>query len=267
MVHSPPAPQASSGALTPLFRWHPIPAMPPDSRDTTDPLTRSNRDWEIFAQEDPLWAILSHPDKQGRRWSLDEFLATGEGDVTRLIRTLESLATPVARHDALDFGCGVGRIAIPLTRRFERVTGLDAAPSMIAQAQRLNPAPDRLTFVHSDTPRLPFADASFDVVHTYLVLQHIPVDATFGYLREFVRILRPRGVAYFVIPARFGQATGRRSNETTFSFATRAAHMEMHCIPISEVAALAESLPVDIERISTEQQGDVLQATYVLRRT
>lgn len=242
--------------------------MPPDSRDTAaDLLSRSNRDWEIFAQEDPLWAILSHPDKQGRRWSLDEFLATGEGDVTRLIRTLENLAEPVSRHDVLDFGCGVGRIAIPLTRRFDRVTGLDAAPSMIAQAQRLNPAPDRLTFIHSDAPRLPFADASFDVVHTYLVLQHIPIDATLGYLRDFVRVLRPRGVAYFVIPARFGTAVGRRSHETTFDFTARAARMDMHCIPISEVTAALEPLPATIERISTEQQGDVLQATYVVRRT
>ncbi len=239
-----------------------------DLRDLApDPLSRSNRDWEIFAQEDPLWAILSHPDKQGRRWSLDEFLATGEGDVTRLIRALESLAEPVARHDVLDFGCGIGRITIPLTRRFDRVTGLDAAPSMIAQAQRLNPATDRLTFLHSDAPRLPFGDASFDVVHTYLVLQHIPIDAALGYVREFIRVLRPRGVAYFVIPARFGTTTGRRSHETTFSFATRAARMDMHCIPISEVTAALEQLPAQIEHISTEQQGDVLQATYLARRT
>lgn len=242
--------------------------MPSDARDPhDDPLTSSNRDWEILAQEDPLWAILSHPDKQGRRWSLDEFLATGEGDVTRLIRALESLPEPVARHDALDFGCGVGRITIPLTRRFDHVTGLDAAPSMIAQAHRLNPAPGRFTFVHSDAPQLPFADASFDVVHTYLVLQHIPIDATLNYVREFIRVLRPRGVAYFVIPARFGAAPGRRTHETSFAFTDRAARMDMHCIPISEVTATLEQLPATIERITTEQQGDVLQATYVARRT
>src|SRR5438552_18194119 len=105
---------------------------------SSDPLAASVADWEIFAQEDPLWAILTHPLKQGGRWSLEEFLATGEGDVTRLIHALQRLAEPVTREAALDFGCGVGRVTLPLARRFARVVGLDAAPTMVVQAERLN---------------------------------------------------------------------------------------------------------------------------------
>ena len=34
----------------------------------------------------------------------------------------------------LDFGCGVGRVAIPLARRFEHVVGLDVSPGMLTRA-------------------------------------------------------------------------------------------------------------------------------------
>ena len=41
------------------------------------------REWEELAELDPLWAVLSEPDRKGGRWDLDAFLATGEVEVER----------------------------------------------------------------------------------------------------------------------------------------------------------------------------------------
>ena len=41
------------------------------------------RTWERLAQIDPLWAVLSEPDKKGRTWDVAEFLATGEAEIAR----------------------------------------------------------------------------------------------------------------------------------------------------------------------------------------
>jgi hypothetical protein len=37
--------------------------------------------WATLGREDPLWAVLSSPDKRGGRWNVDEFLATGQAEI------------------------------------------------------------------------------------------------------------------------------------------------------------------------------------------
>jgi ubiquinone/menaquinone biosynthesis C-methylase UbiE len=237
------------------------------STSPSDPLADSAANWEIFAQEDPLWSILADPSKQGGRWEIDEFLATGEGDVVRAMAAIDGLGEPVARQAALDFGCGVGRLVFALARRFAEVAGVDAAPAMIARARQLNRMPERVRLVQSAAPALPFADASFDFVHSHLVLQHIPTDAALGYVREFVRVLRPRGATYFTLPAQFAHSAGRQANETRFTFAGRDAMMWMHAVPVAEVATALESAGAVVERVDTFRTEDqVLQAAYVARR-
>jgi SAM-dependent methyltransferase len=63
-------------------------------------------------------------------------------------------------RSVLDAGCGSGRVAIELTRRGVDVVGVDADPSMIAEARRL--APD-LTWHHEDMTELELP-RQFDLV-------------------------------------------------------------------------------------------------------
>ena len=66
--------------------------------------------WNRFGETDPLWAILTQPDKKGNRWKLDEFFRTGEGEVATIMDYVRSLGINLRRSRALDFGCGVGRL-------------------------------------------------------------------------------------------------------------------------------------------------------------
>jgi hypothetical protein len=73
----------------------------------SDSLAAVGDTWERLARVDALWAVLSEPDKQGNRWDLDDFLRTGEEEISALLADL-AVFGPVPTGSALDFGCGVG---------------------------------------------------------------------------------------------------------------------------------------------------------------
>ena len=44
-------------------------------------LWQVQRHWDALAKADPLFAVLTKADKQGNRWAIDEFFATGVAEV------------------------------------------------------------------------------------------------------------------------------------------------------------------------------------------
>jgi cyclopropane fatty-acyl-phospholipid synthase-like methyltransferase len=74
----------------------------------------------------------------------------------------------------LDFGSGVGRLAIPFSRHAHRVVGIDISQSMIAEAARNCESSNvnNVAFKLSDDQLSEVLDR-FDLVHSYIVLQHI----------------------------------------------------------------------------------------------
>jgi FkbM family methyltransferase len=161
-------------------------------------LAKLRRVWSALGNDDPLWAVLSHADKQGRRWNVEEFLETGRVEVEAQLAELTSEGYPLARQLALDFGCGAGRLTRALAGHFERVIGMDVSASMIATAQKLNADLDSIEFRENASSRLVnMADASVDFVLSRIVLQHIPRALAIGYVAEFFRVLAPGGVAVF----------------------------------------------------------------------
>lgn len=160
-------------------------------------------DWETLGALDPLWAVLSEPGTRFSNWNEDEFFATGEVYIGKVLPVLEALGLPARRQNALDFGCGVGRISRQLANHFDQVVGLDCSESMIASAKLKNSQLRNCEFIECQTPQLPFPDNHFDLVHTVIVLQHLPnQQAIFSYVREFVRILCPAGLLVFQVPDR-----------------------------------------------------------------
>jgi SAM-dependent methyltransferase len=154
-------------------------------------------DWTRLGAEDPLWAVHVAPDKRGGRWEVEEFLALGRQDVDRARGILTGLGLPTTWDRVLDFGCGAGRLSQALAEHADEVVGLDVSPPMLETARALDRSDGRCSFVLGEDPDLrPFPDGSFDLVYTERVLQHLPRPVLENYLAEFVRVLRPGGVAY-----------------------------------------------------------------------
>lgn len=154
-------------------------------------------DWTRLGAEDPLWAVHVAPDKRGGRWEVEEFLDLGRQDVDRARGILTGLGLPTTWDRVLDFGCGAGRLSQALAEHADEVVGLDVSPPMLETARALDRSDGRCSFVLGEDPDLrAFPDGSFDLVYTERVLQHLPRPVLENYLAEFVRVLRPGGVAY-----------------------------------------------------------------------
>jgi SAM-dependent methyltransferase len=102
---------------------------------------------------------------------------------------LQALLPPVAGLRVLDAGCGGGRTSAWLVEQGAEVVGIDASEEMLTIARDRLPS---ATFVHGDLAEpLPFADGSFDVIVSSLVMHYLR-DWTAA-LRELRRVLRPDG--------------------------------------------------------------------------
>jgi 2-polyprenyl-3-methyl-5-hydroxy-6-metoxy-1,4-benzoquinol methylase len=82
---------------------------------------------------------LAFPDKSGGRWTLPEFMKTGEREIALLFHRIRELQIKQPARRPLDFGCGVGRLTQALARRQERVVGADISPVMVGPARQQPP--------------------------------------------------------------------------------------------------------------------------------
>jgi SAM-dependent methyltransferase len=163
------------------------------------------QEWERYATEDPHFFICTELPK---------------GDVAAFWQSGQDLVeqelVPLAnRHKinlgiALEIGCGVGRLALPLSRHFKSVIGLDLAEGMVSQATSL--AAERslanARFLTIDDPeRLCSALNSYggkiDFAYSLLVFQHIDdfrvIEAYIGAIKQ---LLSPTGIAYLQFDTR-----------------------------------------------------------------
>lgn len=173
----------------------------------------TDRVWEEYGSDNPYYGVLTDPLYLGR--SLDDstrerFFATGERHVADMFARLQRTVDPdFSPAEAMDFGCGVGRVTLPLAARCQRVVGVDISPSMLAEAEA-NAERFRVRnvdFVLSDDA-LSRVPGMFDLIHTTIVLQHIPTRRGYSILAVLLERLKPGGVG--VVHVTFGSTHSRR---------------------------------------------------------
>jgi len=171
------------------------------SEATAKRLEQSNTFWDGLGQRNPYGAILTGSAGNLPEWNLEAFLETGKADAARFVADLDRIAPAVRRDRLLDFGCGVGRVTRALAAHVRSAVGVDAAPAMIARARDLHAACTNCEFVlNSDADLRRFDTATFDIVYSRLVLQHIAPELVRRYVPELVRVLKPGGVLMFQLP-------------------------------------------------------------------
>lgn len=171
----------------------------------TDTIDKNRRDWETMAALDLLWGILTHKEKRFGKWNREEFFRTGEAEIKQVIQYLNQKGYLAAskRYEALDFGCGVGRLSRALSHHFKRVTGIDISNAMVKNARTLNKDTAGCSFVSYDG-KLPFnfRRNRFDFIYSNITLQHVSSKkVVLDTIQEFARIMKPNGVIWFQLPS------------------------------------------------------------------
>jgi SAM-dependent methyltransferase len=221
------------------------------------------RDWDELAAVDPLWAILSDPERRGGRWQLDEFFRTGEADVGRALTVADELGRPERRERALDFGCGVGRVTRALAARFGDALGVDVSSQMVEQARSLNADVPNASFLVNAAPDLAQLEtASFDLVYSRIVLQHLrSADEARAYVTDFLRIASPDGLVVFQLPAEIPPRHRIHLRRRLWAAlrAVRVGPERLHRLGLSPIRVIG--LPqADVRRLVEERGGKVLRA-------
>lgn len=221
-------------------------------------LNKLQENWEGFAQVDPLWAICVDSQRQGNKWTKEDFFETGKTEIGKLMTYLQSLGLPLDRGaTALDFGCGVGRLTRALAQYFPECWGVDISPTMVRLAQEFNKDRGVCHFLLNESDDLSrFPDEKFGFIYTSIVLQHIRRKYVERYLAELIRVLKAGSIFVFQVPerektslvAKLRNKVGFRRKLTRLQGRKNldAFHMEMHCISEKELRELLSRQPVRI---------------------
>ena len=100
----------------------------------------------------------------------------------------------------LDVACGTGGFLAEIKRGYPRlsVTGIDLSVPYLAVAKRRLSAWSRVALAEGNAERLPFADASFDIMTCVYLFHELPHRARKAVAGEIARVLRPGGQLIFL---------------------------------------------------------------------
>src|SRR5262249_41033519 len=96
---------------------------------------------------------------------------------------------------ALDFGCGVGRLLVPIAKRSRSAVGIDVSDGMLqeAKSQCASIGLTNVRLIKSDD-RLTHVTEKFDLINSYIVLQHVSPERGKVIARSLIERLNDGGI-------------------------------------------------------------------------
>ncbi len=147
------------------------------------------------------WGVLSTDDFRSGKLNdaaREQFFRSGEQFVTHLLALIGRHFEPAFKpRRVLDFGCGVGRLAIPFAKRAqEQAVGVDIAPAMLdlCRQNAAKAGVGNLLAVQGDD-RLTAVTGLFSLVNSYIVLQHIEPARGIVLIQQLLEFVEPGGYA------------------------------------------------------------------------
>lgn len=155
--------------------------------------------WESLAERQPYWTVLVDPRYRTERMRDSDraaFFESGVRDVSATLATVRQFLKPDFHPDrALDYGCGVGRLAIALARESNHVVGVDISVRMLEEARRNAELLGVSNIEYRDASAfLASQQPAFDFINSYIVFQHIAPVVGMEITRRIVSLLRPGGI-------------------------------------------------------------------------
>jgi len=240
---------------------------------------KTDKAWERWGANEPYFAVLT--DDRYLADNIDDsrrtdFFHSGAVLVEGIIATYTRLRGDAARFGSvLDFGCGVGRLTIPLAERFESATGVDVSQSMLDESCRNCERAATENVQLMLTADFVNAQASeFDLVVSFLVFQHMRKRRGEALLAELLSRLAPGGMA--VLQLMFAQ----RYSDRVHAALRRRVHLlrkvwyllrgeilvaplEMNPYDMNRVLTIFQDQGLSAIEVSLDRMGDIRSATIV----
>jgi len=159
----------------------------------------SNRSaWQKLGEVAPYHSVLVAEEYRPENLTadhLDRFFDSGRRHVAELMEWVRQLRPGFTPRTTIDFGCGVGRLAIPLAGVSGQVLAVDVSEAMLEEARRncRNAGVENVRFLTtSELGGLEPGSANF--VHSFIVLQHIEPSEGHPLIERLVALLEEGGI-------------------------------------------------------------------------
>lgn len=196
--------------------------------------------WEKHGQENPWYSMLTKDELKGEDLSdnlKSEFYKSGVGDIVKIYKKIaEKNGSKLGGSLALDFGCGLGRLAFALAPLFEHVACVDLSLPHLRIAEReagvrgfanVQILQRELNLVNGDIQK-----GTFSFVGTLITLQHMVPTLQQRYIAQFCQLLQPGGFMIFqVLTYRSGYSFDCANDYKEMMRIGMRKVMEMHAIP------------------------------------
>jgi len=179
-----------------------------------------------------------------------------------LRRYVVKVARPEKGMKVLEVGCGTGTNLALFAERGCEVSGIDLSPSMLDLAKKkLGPSVDlRL----GDASKMPFDDASFDMVVAFLTLHEMPAAVRGPVVSEMARVVNREGrlvlIDFHHGPYRFPKGWMYRAIIVPIEIAAGREHFRNHrdFLRRKGLPALIEGSGLTVEKKKSTAGGNVL---------
>jgi SAM-dependent methyltransferase len=158
----------------------------------------TDEDWQVWGQRDPYFGVVAHEQFRRERLSqesYDEFFRNGRREFDEILADCRRHCGEFGMQRTLEFGCGVGRMLIPLAEISEECVGVDISDAMRVEAARncarFNRNNVRLVQTLAQVSLLD----TFTFIHSYIVLQHLDTRRGLGIIGELLSRLGKGGCA------------------------------------------------------------------------
>ena len=239
--------------------------------------------WKRYGRVDPYFGVLSHPRfrnaaKPGPERT--EFFQSGESHIQSVLATAHTMFPQVTPQRAVDYGCGVGRLVIPLARQLSEVVGVDISESMIAEARRncTEAGIANVDFALADD-NLSALPGQFDLIHSYIVFQHVPVSRGLRIFRELLNRLTEGGIGIVHFTYANANKVGRRGTYLLRKWVPGAhellevlrgrppgPHMQLNLYPLDKLLAMLQESGCHEVGIRFSNHGDFYGVLLFFRR-
>lgn len=155
--------------------------------------------WQVVGKENPYWGVATHDKFLGAELSQSlscEFFQSGAVEINSSLNLLHWLCgfkgTP---GNAIDFGCGVGRLTIHMAKVMGHVYGVDVSSGMLDKARK-HVAENGLQNISFSTI---IPDIEADWINSFIVFQHIPPKEGYSLLAKLLSHLRGGGYSRYIL--------------------------------------------------------------------